>query len=119
MKNGDAHLSPESYLCIAASFVTTSVGGFLMGLSYGIFTAALTKVTPKTGFKLQMPAILALAYLAFINAQYWHLSGIMALIGCGLADMRYTFNNLTDKTRELVVTVLHVIAHSRYGHYQV
>merc|ERR1719419_17771 len=26
--------------------------------------------------------------------------------------MRYTFNNLTDKTRELVVTVLHVIAHS-------
>ena len=56
------------------------------------------------------------AYLAFLNAQLFHWSGILALIGCGLVQQRYGFSNLSREGRSTVhLGVQSLAAHAEHA----
>ena len=44
-------------------------------------------------------AIFGMAYLAFLLAEIFEFSGIVCIIGCGLVQVAYAFNNITNKSK--------------------
>jgi len=95
------------------SFLPIALGGTLVGVFYGLLSSFACKYTSPQSKILEPTLIILSAYLSFLNAQFFHWSGIMALIGCGLTQKRYGFGNTFEKSRvtiELGIGILATIA---------
>lgn len=77
-----------------ASFFTVSGGGLIIGFACGIFTALITKYTHEAPVTEPL-IVIVIAYLSYIGAEMFHLSGIISLIACGLVQYEYVADNLT------------------------
>lgn len=84
-----------------AKFFVVSIGGFLMGCLVGCVCALLTKFTSSVKV-LEPLTIFSLAFLSYLLAEMFAFSGIISLIGCGLIQAQYAFNNITRKSRTTV-----------------
>lgn len=87
-------VSIEDILLGVVSFFTVSGGGLAIGFSCGIFTALITKYTHEAPVTEPLIVII-IAYLSYIGAEMFHLSGIISLIACGLVQYEYIADNLT------------------------
>uniref|UniRef100_A0AAF5HXN1 Sodium/hydrogen exchanger n=1 Tax=Strongyloides stercoralis TaxID=6248 RepID=A0AAF5HXN1_STRER len=91
----------------AASFICVSIGGFLIGLFYGILSSFFTMYTDSV--RVVEPIIcFGLAYLSYMSAELFHWSGIIAIIVCGLFQAHYTVHNLSHKSTVTINTLAHV-----------
>ena len=69
------------------SFFFVVFGGLLIGIICGAFSAYFTKFTQHT--RVVEPLVIwTSAYFSFIFAETIHWSGIISLIGCGIAQKR-------------------------------
>lgn len=84
-----------------AKFFVVSIGGFLMGSLVGCICALITKFTSSVKV-LEPLTIFSLAFLSYLLAEMFAFSGIISLIGCGLIQAQYAFNNITRKSRTTV-----------------
>uniref|UniRef100_A0A0K0FND1 Sodium/hydrogen exchanger n=1 Tax=Strongyloides venezuelensis TaxID=75913 RepID=A0A0K0FND1_STRVS len=90
-----------------ASFICVSIGGFLIGLFYGILSSFFTMYTHSV--RVVEPIIcFGLAYLSYMSAELFHWSGIIAIIVCGLFQAHYTVHNLSHKSTVTINTLAHV-----------
>lgn len=68
---------PVDYVAGVASFFVVSLGGTLMGIIWGFLTAFVSRFTFRvTIIEPIFPFVMA--YLAYLSAELFHLSGILA-----------------------------------------
>ncbi|XP_076435447.1 sodium/hydrogen exchanger 6-like isoform X2 [Babylonia areolata] len=82
-------------------FVGVFAGAFAIGSLFGIITAFLTKFTKLRDFPLLETALFFLmSYSSFQAAEAAGLTGIVAVLFCGVTQAHYTYNNLSEESKE-------------------
>ncbi|XP_063858787.1 sodium/hydrogen exchanger 6-like isoform X2 [Scylla paramamosain] len=73
---------------------------FIIGSVMGCLTAILTKFTRLKDFPLLEAALFVLmSYSTFLMAEAADLTGIVAVLFCGICQAHYTYNNLSTESR--------------------
>ncbi|NXU18390.1 SL9A9 protein, partial [Pardalotus punctatus] len=87
------------------NFLGIFAGSFAMGSSYGVVTALisfmhLTKFTKLCEFPmLETGLFFLLSWSAFLSAEAAGLTGIVAVLFCGVTQAHYTYNNLSPDSK--------------------
>jgi len=79
------------------SFLTTAVGGVLIGLAFGWIVVALLRRIHDT--PVEITIVLILAYAAYLPAEALHVSGVLAAVTSGLYLGRYSPVIMSSQTR--------------------
>ncbi|BHF81935.1 hypothetical protein SprV_0802507000 [Sparganum proliferum] len=89
-----------------ASFFTISLGGLGVGVAFGVVSSILTR------FKSEFSTLLLilLAYLSYILGDCLGWSGLIAMVGCGLVQAAYAFNNISNDSRIALRQIVKQIA---------
>ena len=89
----------SSYKAIG-NFIYIFSTSFFLGAIVGCITAVLTKFTRLCDFPILETCLFVLmSYTAFLLAEVLKLSGIVAILFCGMCQAHYTYNNLSDESR--------------------
>ncbi|KAM3834196.1 sodium/hydrogen exchanger 9 [Vipera latastei] len=82
------------------NFLGIFAGSFSMGSAYAIVTAHLTKFTKLCEFPmLETGLFFLLSWSAFLSAEAAGLTGIVAVLFCGVTQAHYTYNNLSADSK--------------------
>ncbi|XP_023805856.2 sodium/hydrogen exchanger 9 [Oryzias latipes] len=100
-RKGTGHaFDPSAFLHSVGSFLGILIGSFCMGFIFTIITALLTKFTRlRESPLLETSVVLLLSWSSFLSAEASGLSGIVAVLFCGLSQARYTILNLSAEGR--------------------
>lgn len=94
---GSENPDQSQYVLAFFSFFTVVLGGLTIGAIVGLLCSFIVKFT-KSIRDVEPLIIFVTAYFAYILAETIHWSGIISLIGCGIAQKRYAFRNISKKT---------------------
>uniref|UniRef100_A0A672HR57 Sodium/hydrogen exchanger n=1 Tax=Salarias fasciatus TaxID=181472 RepID=A0A672HR57_SALFA len=83
------------------SFLVVSLGGVLVGAIYGILAAFTSRFTSHTRV-IEPLFVFVYSYMAYLSAEMFHLSGIMALIACGAVMRPYVEANISHKSHTTI-----------------
>ncbi|XP_071958686.1 probable Na(+)/H(+) antiporter nhx-9 [Antedon mediterranea] len=84
-----------------ASFFVVSIGGTLVGLIWGVMSAFITRFTHKV--RVIEPAIVfIMSYMAYLTAEIFHLSGILAIVFCAMFMKPYVEENISQKSHTTI-----------------
>ncbi|XP_043927907.1 sodium/hydrogen exchanger 9 [Protopterus annectens] len=82
------------------NFLGIFAGSFAMGSAYAVLTAVLTKFTKLCEFPmLETGLFFLLSWCAFLSAEACGLTGIVAVLFCGVTQAHYTYNNLSEESK--------------------
>lgn len=95
-KIGTANLIHEDFVHAALSFVMVATGGIIVGLVWVCITALATKFSHDLPI-LQPLICLVFPYMSYLISESVHLSGIIAIVTCGLLMKSYVAGNLNEK----------------------
>ncbi|XP_037550015.1 sodium/hydrogen exchanger 9-like [Nematolebias whitei] len=98
---GTGHIfDPPAFLRSVGFFLGVLVGSFLLGFMFTVITALLTKFTRlHESPLLETSVFFLLSWSSFLSAEACGLSGIVAVLFCGLSQSRYTTRNLSQEGR--------------------
>ncbi|XP_069478986.1 sodium/hydrogen exchanger 1 [Ambystoma mexicanum] len=83
------------------SFFVVSLGGVFVGVVYGIVAAFTSRFT--SHIRVIEPLFVFLySYMAYLSAELFHLSGIMALIASGVVMRPYVEANISHKSHTTI-----------------
>eukprot|EP00057_Strongylocentrotus_purpuratus_P027001 XP_011681475.1 PREDICTED: sodium/hydrogen exchanger 7 [Strongylocentrotus purpuratus] len=81
-------------------FAGIFMGSFAMGAAMGIITAIITKFTRLRDHPLLETALFTLmSYSCYLMAEAAQLTGIVAVLFCGVTQAHYTYNNLSEESK--------------------
>ncbi|XP_061573278.1 sodium/hydrogen exchanger 1 isoform X2 [Cololabis saira] len=83
------------------SFLVVAVGGVLVGAAYGFLAALTSRFTSHTRV-IEPLFVFVYSYMAYLSAEVFHLSGIMALIACGAVMRPYVEANISHKSHTTI-----------------
>ncbi|XP_061145902.1 Na(+)/H(+) exchanger beta isoform X1 [Syngnathus typhle] len=83
------------------SFFVVALGGVLVGAIYGILAAFTSRFTWHTRV-IEPLFVFVYSYMAYLSAEMFHLSGIMALIACGAVMRPYVEANISHKSHTTI-----------------
>ncbi|KAJ7991481.1 hypothetical protein DPEC_G00284320 [Dallia pectoralis] len=78
-------------------FFVVSLGGILVGTIYGFLAAFTSRFTSHTRV-IEPLFVFLYSYMAYLSSELFHLSGIMALIACGVVMRPYVEANISHKS---------------------
>uniref|UniRef100_A0A6P5IZX2 Sodium/hydrogen exchanger 9 n=1 Tax=Phascolarctos cinereus TaxID=38626 RepID=A0A6P5IZX2_PHACI len=82
------------------NFLGIFAGSFALGSAYAVVTALLTKFTKLCEFPmLETGLFFLLSWSAFLSAEAAGLTGIVAVLFCGVTQAHYTYNNLSSDSK--------------------
>ncbi|KAK3558576.1 hypothetical protein QTP86_021649 [Hemibagrus guttatus] len=79
------------------SFLVVALGGIMVGMVYGIMAAVTSRFTSHSRV-IEPLFVFLYSYLAYLSAEVFHLSGIVALIACGVVMRPYVEANISHKS---------------------
>ena len=94
---GDENVNAETMFLGFISFFVVAGGGLIIGVCFGLFTAWASKYTSAMD-SLEPIVVLGLAYLSYLIADALEMSGIIAIVFCGLTMRHYTEKNMSKET---------------------
>ncbi|XP_047216665.1 Na(+)/H(+) exchanger beta isoform X2 [Girardinichthys multiradiatus] len=83
------------------SFFIVALGGVLFGAIYGFLAAFTSRFTSHTRV-IEPLFVFVYSYMAYLSAEMFHLSGIMALIACGAVTRPYIEANISHKSHTTI-----------------
>ncbi|XP_040900351.1 sodium/hydrogen exchanger 1 [Toxotes jaculatrix] len=83
------------------SFLVVALGGVLVGAIYGFLAAFTSRFTSHTRV-IEPLFVFVYSYMAYLSAEMFHLSGIMALIACGAVMRPYVEANISHKSHTTI-----------------
>ncbi|XP_052388848.1 sodium/hydrogen exchanger 1b [Carassius gibelio] len=78
-------------------FIVVALGGVMVGGVYGVLAAFTSRFTSHTRV-IEPLFVFLYSYMAYLSAEVFHLSGIMALIACGVVMRPYVEANISHKS---------------------
>ncbi|XP_050993229.1 sodium/hydrogen exchanger 1b isoform X2 [Labeo rohita] len=78
-------------------FFVVALGGVMVGGVYGVLAAFTSRFTSHTRV-IEPLFVFLYSYMAYLSAEVFHLSGIMALIACGVVMRPYVEANISHKS---------------------
>ncbi|KAG0714464.1 Sodium/hydrogen exchanger 2 [Chionoecetes opilio] len=94
-----------------ASFLLVALGGTAIGIIWGFLTAFITRLTSEVRV-IEPIFVFVMAYLAYLNAEIFHLSGILSITFCGITMKNYTEQNVSTKSHTTIKYGLKMLASS-------
>ncbi|XP_051999655.1 sodium/hydrogen exchanger 1-like [Xyrauchen texanus] len=82
-------------------FLVVALGGIVVGAIYGILAAFTSRFTSHTRV-IEPLFVFVYSYMAYLSAEVFHLSGIMALIACGAVMRPYVEANISHKSHTTI-----------------
>jgi len=96
--DGEEHMTLDSYLFIIFSKFTDPFFGVLVGVSCGLVSAAITKITTQKSQYFEPVVTLSCAAIGYLLCLDLGFSYIFGTIACGLVQQRYTLMNMSAKS---------------------
>ncbi|XP_049286859.1 sodium/hydrogen exchanger 2-like isoform X2 [Anopheles funestus] len=81
------------------------------GITWGFLAGLITRCTDKVRV-VEPIFIFAMAYMAYLNAEIFHMSGILAITFCGLTVKNYVEQNVSEKSRTTIEYTLKILSFS-------
>ncbi|GAB0095324.1 Sodium/hydrogen exchanger [Sergentomyia squamirostris] len=94
-----------------ASFFVVALGGTFIGVIWGFLTGLVTRFTDHVRV-IEPIFIFVMAYLAYLNAEIFHMSGILAITFCGITMKNYVEANISHKSHTTVKYALKMLSSS-------
>lgn len=93
------------------NFLLVALGGTLIGIIWGFLTAFVTRWTNHVRV-IEPIFVFVMAYLAYLNAEIFHFSGILAITFCGITMKNYVEQNISVKSHTTVKYTMKMLASS-------
>ncbi|XP_015109560.1 probable Na(+)/H(+) antiporter nhx-9 isoform X1 [Diachasma alloeum] len=94
-----------------ASFIVVAIGGTVIGVIWGFATGFVTRFTHQVRV-IEPIFIFVMAYLAYLNAEIFHMSGILAITFCGITMKNYVEANISHKSHTTVKYTMKMLSSS-------
>ncbi|CAF0803356.1 unnamed protein product [Adineta ricciae] len=102
---GQENLVAQDFLLGFVSFFVVTIGGILIGIVFGFMAVFMTKFTERTPV-LEPLIVFMYAYIAYLTADMFGLSGILSITICGMMMKQYVEYNITKKSMATIEYVL-------------
>ncbi|XP_049880561.1 sodium/hydrogen exchanger 7 isoform X2 [Pectinophora gossypiella] len=98
--SNDGGFEITAFLGAIGDFIGIFSLSLLVGALMGCFTALISKFTHVREWPLLESALFVLmSYAAFLIAEVCELTGVVAVLFCGICQAHYTYNNLSSDSR--------------------
>ncbi|XP_075930506.1 sodium/hydrogen exchanger 9-like isoform X1 [Petromyzon marinus] len=99
--SGNPHsFDARAFFSAVGHFVGVFSGSFAIGASTAVLTALISKFTKLREFVLLETALFfLLSWSTFLLAEACGMTGIVAVLFCGIVQAHYTYNNLSEESR--------------------
>ncbi|XP_060818789.1 sodium/hydrogen exchanger 3 isoform X1 [Bombus pascuorum] len=94
-----------------ASFFVVAIGGTIIGVIWGIATGFVTRFTHQVRV-IEPIFIFVMAYLAYLSAEIFHMSSILAITFCGITMKNYVEANISHKSHTTVKYTMKMLSSS-------
>ncbi|XP_063535124.1 sodium/hydrogen exchanger 3 isoform X5 [Cydia strobilella] len=108
---GTSRLVYTDFLAGFASFLVVAVGGTCIGVVWGFATGFVTRFTHEVRV-IEPIFIFVMAYLAYLNAEMFHMSGILAITFCGITMKNYVEGNISHKSHTTIKYTMKMLSSS-------
>ncbi|XP_073946998.1 na[+]/H[+] hydrogen exchanger 2 isoform X4 [Choristoneura fumiferana] len=108
---GPSNLVYTDFLAGLASFLVVAVGGTCIGVVWGFATGFVTRFTHEVRV-IEPIFIFIMAYLAYLNAEMFHMSGILAITFCGITMKNYVEGNISHKSHTTIKYTMKMLSSS-------
>jgi len=92
-----------------ASFAVVAGGGTLIGIFVGYLCAFTTRFMEHARV-LEPLVVLIFAYLSYLTAEIFHMSGILAITFCGITMKNYVEQNISEASSTTIRSSAHMFA---------
>uniref|UniRef100_A0A0K8SAE3 Sodium/hydrogen exchanger n=2 Tax=Lygus hesperus TaxID=30085 RepID=A0A0K8SAE3_LYGHE len=93
------------------SFFVVGLGGTAIGVIWGFVTGMVTRFTDQVRV-IEPLFIFIMAYLAYLNAEIFHMSGILAITFCGITMKNYVEANVSHKSHTTIKYAMKMLSSS-------
>ncbi|XP_076264199.1 na[+]/H[+] hydrogen exchanger 2 isoform X4 [Rhynchophorus ferrugineus] len=93
------------------NFFVVAIGGTVIGVIWGFATALVTRFTNEVRV-IEPIFIFVMAYLAYLNAEIFHMSGILAITFCGITMKNYVESNISHKSHTTIKYAMKMLSSS-------
>ncbi|XP_022122227.2 sodium/hydrogen exchanger 3 isoform X6 [Pieris rapae] len=108
---GPSKLMYTDFLAGFGSFIVVAFGGTCIGVVWGFATGLVTRFTNEVRV-IEPIFIFVMAYLAYLNAEMFHMSGILAITFCGITMKNYVEGNISHKSHTTIKYTMKMLSSS-------
>ncbi|KAH9730215.1 Sodium/hydrogen exchanger [Citrus sinensis] len=103
------HVTPDTVMQFTGSFLYLFSLSTLLGIAVGLMSAYIIRELyfGRHSTDREVALMILMAYLSYVMADLFQLSGILTVFFCGIVMSHYTWHNITESSR---VTTKHTFA---------
>ncbi|KAG9351065.1 hypothetical protein JZ751_024955, partial [Albula glossodonta] len=105
LSGGQHSFSVSAFFFSVGHFIAVFIGSLSIGIAFTIITALISLILPYCFTRLchfpllETGLFFLLSWSAFLSAEACGLTGIVAVLFCGITQARYTFHNLSAEAK--------------------